>query len=589
MTRKIVLAAAVAGMMPAMASAQYSEDFEGYAPGQFVEPVAWENWFAGPGSALVGCTIVADPAGGGGQALKVEGAADPVLVVERAFGFPLISGAWEMKVWQYTPSSSGQTYFIFLNNYDPAGTNWSIQTWTNGGTGVFHDDYSGNEVDAVLDEWVELRVIVDLADGVSNPGAQYFFYDGTLLYDAVWDRDAIGTNKLDGMDLYSAGPVNYFDGITIDPAEITGACCVTDGTCLDAGSLDDCLTAGGYAWTLFAPCTEDRCPPYVAGEGWQIDAPFGWDGDTTFQLQECSLGDANDEIFAVTIPYAGPWTFSLCGNDTIDSYIAIGSAPCGEDLGTDDDTCGVQPEITVELPAGTVYVTVTSLFGEEGQYRLDVTAPCVAAFSPTGQMEALEACGEEINDGCQFDPPVTETYGALGTVRSGNVINDQGFYDADYWAYTNLDGQARYAYVGAVRNGDVIGCGAYSGYDVTINQAAPGADTTMEVTAGSNVLFGMLADADLNPTTDCAVAQFISPGFFLDTCNGTVTRNEVIEAGSVSCEPSDGDTNGDGVVDVSDLLTVLGDWGCTGDCAGDTNCDEVTDVSDLLDVLGNWS
>lgn len=52
-----------------------------------------------------------------------------------------------------------------------------------------------------------------------------------------------------------------------------------------------------------------------------------------------------------------------------------------------------------------------------------------------------------------------------------------------------------------------------------------------------------------------------------------------------------GDLNADGVVDVSDLLILLGAWGqCppSGDCAGDLNGDGAVDVSDLLILLGNW-
>ncbi len=53
--------------------------------------------------------------------------------------------------------------------------------------------------------------------------------------------------------------------------------------------------------------------------------------------------------------------------------------------------------------------------------------------------------------------------------------------------------------------------------------------------------------------------------------------------------PCPGDLNSDGVVDVSDLLILLGDWGaCSGACPGDLNDDGVVDVSDLLILLGNW-
>ena len=50
----------------------------------------------------------------------------------------------------------------------------------------------------------------------------------------------------------------------------------------------------------------------------------------------------------------------------------------------------------------------------------------------------------------------------------------------------------------------------------------------------------------------------------------------------------EGDTNGDGVVDVVDLLAVIAQWGCTGSCSADVNGDGDVDVSDLLLVIGNW-
>lgn len=52
-----------------------------------------------------------------------------------------------------------------------------------------------------------------------------------------------------------------------------------------------------------------------------------------------------------------------------------------------------------------------------------------------------------------------------------------------------------------------------------------------------------------------------------------------------------GDLNGDGVVDVTDLLLLLAVWGpCpeTGECAADLNGDGVVDVSDMLILMANW-
>lgn len=51
-----------------------------------------------------------------------------------------------------------------------------------------------------------------------------------------------------------------------------------------------------------------------------------------------------------------------------------------------------------------------------------------------------------------------------------------------------------------------------------------------------------------------------------------------------------GDLNGDGVVNVSDLLILFGAWGpCDmAYCPADLNHDDVVDVSDLLILFGNW-
>ena len=48
------------------------------------------------------------------------------------------------------------------------------------------------------------------------------------------------------------------------------------------------------------------------------------------------------------------------------------------------------------------------------------------------------------------------------------------------------------------------------------------------------------------------------------------------------------DINGDGVVNTADLLLLLADWGCIGDCAGDVDGDGDTDTNDLLLLLADW-
>lgn len=59
----------------------------------------------------------------------------------------------------------------------------------------------------------------------------------------------------------------------------------------------------------------------------------------------------------------------------------------------------------------------------------------------------------------------------------------------------------------------------------------------------------------------------------------------------VSTSPVDlniGDINGDGAVNVIDMLLLLSEWGVCSDCPADLNGDGVVDTTDLLILLGNW-
>ena len=51
------------------------------------------------------------------------------------------------------------------------------------------------------------------------------------------------------------------------------------------------------------------------------------------------------------------------------------------------------------------------------------------------------------------------------------------------------------------------------------------------------------------------------------------------------------DVDGNGAVDVDDLVSVVLDWGCVGEvlpCVGDVNDDGITDIDDLAEVVLQW-
>ncbi|MBC8203712.1 MAG: hypothetical protein H8E91_07780, partial [Planctomycetes bacterium] len=48
------------------------------------------------------------------------------------------------------------------------------------------------------------------------------------------------------------------------------------------------------------------------------------------------------------------------------------------------------------------------------------------------------------------------------------------------------------------------------------------------------------------------------------------------------------DVNGDGHVDVADLLAVVANWGVCQGCSEDVNSDGVVDVADILAIIAAW-
>lgn len=96
---------------------------------------------------------------------------------------------------------------------------------------------------------------------------------------------------------------------------------------------------------------------------------------------------------------------------------------------------------------------------------------------------------------------------------------------------------------------------------------------------GENVYLGE-AQYDLGWPWGTVTVQIIE-----GTINANLDIQEVFN-------PCYADVDGSGTVDVTDLLTLISNWGecsdCTEEIPGDVNYDDVVDVTDLLMIVGTW-
>ncbi|MHC4521463.1 MAG: hypothetical protein ACYTAS_22960, partial [Planctomycetota bacterium] len=181
------------------------DDFESYVAGSGLHGQnGWKGWnnVAGAGAPVSDAFAYS-----GSNSVEVVPAAD--LVHE----FDIAGGTWVFTAMQYIPSgTSGTTWFILLNTYSDGGTqDWSVQLQFNLDTDAITSQYdSAAAADIVYDEWVELKLVIDL-DG--NTVDEY--YNGELFSTHQWDDGEHGTFEV--VDLYGAGASSiYYDDILVE-------------------------------------------------------------------------------------------------------------------------------------------------------------------------------------------------------------------------------------------------------------------------------------------------------------------------------------------------------------------------------------
>ncbi len=105
--------------------------------------------------------------------------------------------------------------------------------------------------------------------------------------------------------------------------------------------------------------------------------------DNTSDLPDCCfLQPSKDATYELTVPESGTLWVSACGS-SFDTYMYLSTSTCGgTSLAENDDFCGSQSLIEVEVPAGTYYVTLEgSQDTEMGAFELEILYTPFAPYS----------------------------------------------------------------------------------------------------------------------------------------------------------------------------------------------------------------
>lgn len=208
-------------LFPGYALADWSEDFDSYAPGSGLHGQGgWHGWDNDPAfNAYITDVQALSPP----HSVNITGSAD---MVHEFTGYS--AGVWTFTAWQYVPTDfSGTSYFILLNTYVNGGpNNWSCEVQFSS-AGYIESDFDGAQLPLITGRWVEIRLEIDLDNDV-----QEFYYDGVLLYSKSWMEGVSGGGaaNIAAVDLFanSATPV-YYDDLSLVPGGSTPAQPVTWG------------------------------------------------------------------------------------------------------------------------------------------------------------------------------------------------------------------------------------------------------------------------------------------------------------------------------------------------------------------------
>lgn len=531
--------------------------------------------------------------------------------------------------WTYEP---GGYRFWRKNRRDNSGScegvdlnrNWGVE-W-NGGESTSTDPCSDVYVGPSSMSEPEVQALADYCVSHGNIVAQIDYHSAAELilepsgYTASPPSDWEALHTL-GVSMRDAIQSVHGHTYTSDTPCNTLYC--ASGTLIDwpyetLGSFAYCIelrpAGGGFdpPPSEIRPCAEESLEGALAMLDWfggplTVELPEGaptvvrTEGTTPFPVRITEIAETLDTASLLWRGDGGGWTADALAHDGGDFYVATLPA----------FACETQPEYFLE---------VTSNLGTV--LRLPIEAPDeVYAASPMSQIDVIYEHDGETDGDWQSGGDATDGQWDRGVPAGGGVRGDP---PADYdgsgacWLTDNVAGNsdvdggtARLLSPALAVSGDGLEL-SYARWFSNDFGASPGEDRFM-VEWTDDPAGGVWNELEtVGPDGDGTHGGWIVASFDLDAVDGVPDSGEiwlrfsaedigegsVIEAGvdavllqRMACEddtePCDGDVNGNGAVDVKDILAVLAAFG-SSDTSGDANGDGTVDVNDILLVVGAW-
>lgn len=195
-------------MLAGVAIADWSDNFDSYSPGGLHGLGGWAGWDNDPmWDAIVTSSIsYSSP-----NSIEIISTTDIVQEFDES------SGTWLITAMQYIPTGgSGDQFFIMHNVYIPGGAfscAHDLIFYQN--TGIMEFYQTGTTTPIVFDQWVEIRVEVDL-----DANTQCAYYNDIFLGSAAWTT--AGAIEIASINLFSWGASTiYYDDLEM--TNTTGA------------------------------------------------------------------------------------------------------------------------------------------------------------------------------------------------------------------------------------------------------------------------------------------------------------------------------------------------------------------------------